>query len=139
MSSKESEAIKTLYKNWVDTMHANPDLSLADTRKMFGHIAKQVGCPALIVNYGLAPENVHPGPVNDCVTAYKWLLDQGISPENIAFTGDSAGGALAITTLLAARNQGLPLPVASLPISPWVDMEITGNTVTTNEDKDFFR
>lgn len=197
MSSKESQVIKTLYKNWVDTMHANPDLSLADTRKMFehwgditgepggvdyvevdangikclwaiphdadttrallcthgggymvgsmyshrkmfGHIAKEIGCPALIVDYNLAPENVHPGPVNDCVTAYKWLLDTGVAPEHIAFTGDSAGGALAITTLLGARNQGLPLPAASLPISPWVDMEITGGTVTTNEDKDFF-
>ena len=112
--------------------------SMYSHRKMFGHIAKAVGCPALIVHYGRSPENLHPGPVNDSVKAYKWLLAQGLKPEHIAFTGDSAGGALAITTLLGARDQGLPLPAASIPISPWTDMEITGGTVSTNEDKDHF-
>jgi len=107
-------------------------------RKMFAHIAKAVGCPALIVDYRRSPEHLHPIPVNDCTDAYEWLLKQGIKPEHIAFTGDSAGGALAITTVLCARDRGLPLPVASMPISPWTDMEITGSTVTTNETKDHF-
>ena len=112
--------------------------SMYSHRKMFGHIAKAVGCPALIVDYRRAPENIHPGPVNDCVTAYEWMLRQGLKPEHIAITGDSAGGALSVTTLLAARNKGLPMPAASMPISPWTDMEITGGTVATNEEKDFF-
>lgn len=107
-------------------------------RKMFAHIAKAVGCPALIVDYRRSPEHLHPAQVNDCTDAYAWLLDQGIRPGHIAFTGDSAGGTLAITTLLCARDRGLPLPAASLPMSPWTDMEIKGNTVTTNEDKDHF-
>lgn len=105
-------------------------------RKMFAHIAKAVGCPALIVDYRRSPEHLHPVPVNDCTDAYEWLLQQGIKPEHIAFTGDSAGGALAITTILCARDRDLPLPVASMPISPWTDMEFTGGTVTTNEAKD---
>lgn len=197
MASIESEVIKDLYKNWVDSMASNPDMTLEETRtmfehwgditaepegvdyievdangircmwvkpkngdetrallcthgggymvgsmyshrKMFGHFAKQIGCPALIVDYRRSPENLHPGPVTDCVTAYEWMLGQNIKPENIAFVGDSAGGALAITTMLLARDKGLPLPAASMPISPWVDMEITGETVTTNEAKDFF-
>jgi len=112
--------------------------SMYSHRKMFGHIAKAVGCPALIVDYTRSPESLHPRQVNDCTDAYAWLLDQGLKPEHIAFTGDSAGGALAITTLLCARDRGLPLPVASMPISPWTDMEITGGTVTTNEEKDHF-
>ena len=113
--------------------------SMYSHRKMFGHIAKAVGCSALIVNYRRAPESVHPGPVNDCVTAYEWVLEQGYKPENIAFTGDSAGGALAITTMLAARDKGLPLPVASMPISPWVDMEAKEEgTLDSNADKDCF-
>ena len=113
--------------------------SMYTHRKMFGYIAKAIECPALIVHYRRAPEHVHPGPVNDCVTAYEWLLNhEKLKPENIAFTGDSAGGALSITTMLGAREKGLPLPAASMPISPWVDMEVTGKTVDTNEDKDHF-
>ena len=97
--------------------------SMYTHRKVYGHLAKAIGCRALIVNYGRAPENAHPGPVNDMVKAYKWLLDQGIDPGHIALTGDSAGGGLAVTTILRAREQGLPLPAATMPISPWLDME----------------
>jgi epsilon-lactone hydrolase len=110
--------------------------SMFTHRKVYGHLAKAVGCRALIVNYGLAPENVHPGPVNDMAKAYKWLLDQGIKPGHIALAGDSAGGGLAITTLLRAREQGLPMPAATLPISPWLDMEGTGGTFETNKERD---
>ncbi len=110
--------------------------SMFTHRKVYGHLAKAVGCRALIVNYGLAPENVHPGPVNDMAKAYKWLLDQGIKPGHIALSGDSAGGGLAITTLLRVREQGLPLPAATLPISPWLDMEGTGGTFETNKERD---
>jgi acetyl esterase/lipase len=88
------------------------------------------------VHYGRAPENAHPGPVNDMARSYKWLLDQGIRPGHIAVIGDSAGGALAVTTILRAREQGLPLPAATMPLSPWLDMEATGETFETNAAKD---
>jgi acetyl esterase/lipase len=110
--------------------------SMFTHRKVYGHLAKAIGCRALIVNYGLAPENVHPGPVNDMAKAYKWLLDQGIKPGHIALTGDSAGGGLAITTLLRVREQGLSLPAATMPISPWLDMEGTGGSFETNKERD---
>ena len=110
--------------------------SMFSHRKMFAHIAKAVGCRALIVHYGRAPENRHPGPVDDMVTAYRWRLDQGIEPRHIAFTGDSAGGGLAVTTMLRARHKGLPLPAASMPISPWVDMEAKGRSFETKADAD---
>ena len=97
--------------------------SMYTHRKLYGHLAKAVGCRALIVHYRPAPEHVHPGPVNDIAQAYRWLLDQGIKPEHIALTGDSAGGGLAITTLLRAREQGLPMPAATMPLSPWLDMD----------------
>ncbi len=110
--------------------------SMFSHRKMYAHLAKAVGCRALIVDYRLAPENVHPGPVNDMVKAYRWLLDQGITPNHIAFVGDFAGGALAITTILRAREQGLPLPAATMPLSPWLDMDGSGATFETNREKD---
>ena len=66
----------------------------------------------------------------------KWLLDQGIWPGHVALIGDSAGGALAVTTILRARQQGLPLPAATMPLSPWLDMEATGATFETNAQKD---
>jgi len=112
--------------------------SMYSHRKMFGHVARAVGCSALIVHYRRSPEHTHPTQVNDCTDVYEWLLRRGVKPEHIALTGDSAGGALAITTLLCARARGLPLPAASVPMSPWVDMEITGQTITDNADTDHF-
>jgi monoterpene epsilon-lactone hydrolase len=110
--------------------------SMYTHRKVYGHFAKAVGCRALIVDYRRAPENVHPGPVNDMTTVYKWLLDQGISPRHIVLTGDSAGGGLAITTLLRAREQGLPMPAATVPLSPWLDMDASGATFESNKEHD---
>jgi acetyl esterase/lipase len=105
-------------------------------RKLFAHLAKAVGARALIIDYRLRPEGVHPIPVDDVVAAYRWVLDQGVTPDHIAFAGDSAGGGLAITAQLRARDQGLPLPAAAMPISPWFDMEVTGETMLTNDGKD---
>jgi acetyl esterase/lipase len=110
--------------------------SMYTHRKMFAHIAKSVGCRALIVDYALAPESIHPGPVNDMANAYRSLLNQGIAANHIALTGDSAGGGLAVTTLLRLRELELPLPAATMPLSPWLDMEAKGETFITNREKD---
>ena len=110
--------------------------SMYTHRKMFGHMAKATGCQALIVHYNRAPENSHPGPVNDCTDVYAWLLDQGYKPENIITTGDSAGGALSLTVVLNARERGLPLPAAIMPMSPWVDMEVNGETLDSRAATD---
>ncbi|HJU16321.1 MAG TPA: alpha/beta hydrolase [Stellaceae bacterium] len=110
--------------------------SMYTHRKTYAHVAKAVGCRALIVDYRRAPENPHPGPVNDMARSYKWLIDQGIRPGHVALIGDSAGGGLAVTTILRAREQGLPLPAATMPLSPWLDMEASGESFTTNAEKD---
>jgi monoterpene epsilon-lactone hydrolase len=68
--------------------------------------------------------------------AYGWLLDQRIKPNHIALTGDSAGGGLAITTILRVREQGLPLPAATMPLSPWLDMDARGASFETNKGND---
>jgi acetyl esterase/lipase len=110
--------------------------SMYTHRKIYAHLAKAIGCRALVVHYGRAPENIHPGPVNDMARSYKWLLEQGIRPNHVALIGDSAGGGLAVTTILRAREQGLPLPAATMPLSPWLDMDATGETFETNVAKD---
>ena len=110
--------------------------SMYSHRKMFAHIAKAVGCRAIIVDYGRAPENPHPGPVNDCVKVYEWLLNEGFKSENIATTGDSAGGCLSTSVILAARDKGLPLPAAAMPMCPWYDVENSGDSMKANEEKD---
>jgi epsilon-lactone hydrolase len=107
-------------------------------RKMFGHLAKAAGVRALVVSYHLLPEGVFPVPADDVTSAYRWLLDQGISAGRIAFAGDSVGGWLAVTVQLRAREQGLPLPTAALLMSPCVDMETTGESYETNRDLDPF-
>jgi len=81
--------------------------SIYTHRKLFAHLAKAAGVRALIVGYRILPEGVHPAPVEDVVTAYRWLLAQSIPADQIAFTGDSAGGGLAVTAQLVARDLGL--------------------------------
>jgi epsilon-lactone hydrolase len=110
--------------------------SMYTHRKVFGHLAKAIGCRALIPHYRRAPEHVHPAPVDDAATVYGWLLGQGIAPGHIALSGDSAGGGLAVTTLLRVRERHLPLPAATMPLSPWVDMEMTGQTLVSNREND---
>ncbi len=110
--------------------------SMYTHRKLYAHLAKGIGARALIVGYRLLPEGVHPIPVDDVLAAYRWLLDQGITADHIAFTGDSAGGGLSITAQLRAREEGLPLPAATMLMSPWVDMEVTGETMVSNGGKD---
>jgi monoterpene epsilon-lactone hydrolase len=112
--------------------------SIYSHRKMFGHLAKATGARALIFDYRLAPEYTHPAPVEDAAAVYRWLLDHGLSADRIAFSGDSCGGALAITTQLRAQELGLPMPAAAMPFSPWVDMEATGESYVTNRDRDAF-
>lgn len=110
--------------------------SMFTHRKLFAHFAKAIGCRALVVQYRMAPENPYPAQLDDAVIAYAWLLGQGIQAAHIAFAGDSAGGNLCITTMLAARDRGLPLPAAVMPISPWYDMEGVMDSLDYNQGKD---
>jgi epsilon-lactone hydrolase len=107
-------------------------------RKMFAHLAKAVGARALIVGYRLlADGGQYPAPVDDVLAAYRWLLDdQGVDHGRIAFTGDSAGGWLTVVSQLRLRDAGSPLPAASMPLSPWIDMEGTGESMAANEESD---
>ncbi|QEC49735.1 alpha/beta hydrolase [Baekduia soli] len=108
--------------------------SIYSHRKLYAHLARAVGCRALLVDYRLAPEHVHPAQVEDLVAVYRWLLeDQAIAAGRIALTGDSAGGALCLSPLLRARELGLPMPAAILPLSPWIELEALDPIHETND------
>lgn len=103
------------------------------------HVAKfAVGSKikALLFDYRLAPEYPYPAAVEDCVTAYLWLLEQGYSPLNIVLCGESAGATLTLATLVALRDKGIALPGGGISISPVTDLTCSAKSFTTNVKND---
>lgn len=110
--------------------------SIASHRGMAANLSRATGCRALIIDYRLAPEHPYPAQLEDAYTAYRWLLDSGFDASSIIVAGDSAGGGLTVATLVATRDSGDPLPAAGVCISPWVDMEGIGDSMTTKAGED---
>ncbi len=103
-------------------------------------LASQVGrrtrARVISVDYRLAPEHPYPAAVEDALAAYQALLQEGIAPSDIVLAGESAGGGLAIATLINARDHGLPLPAAAYVMSPYVDLTLAGTTMETRREVD---
>jgi acetyl esterase/lipase len=99
-------------------------------------IARRTHAKVVSVDYRLAPEHPHPAAVDDALAAYEALLQDGIAASDIVFAGDSAGGGLAIATLVNARDHGLPLPAAAFVMSPYVDLTLAGTTMETKREVD---
>jgi len=105
--------------------------SIHTHRAMIARIARASQAKALALNYSLAPEKPFPAAVNDSTAAYKWLLARGYKADKIVISGDSAGGGLAISTLLALRDSKVSLPAGAAPISPWTDLTGSGESVVS--------
>jgi len=103
-------------------------------------LASQVGrrtsAKVISVDYRLAPENPYPAAVEDAFAAYEALLGNGTAASDIAFAGESAGGGLAVATMVNARDHGLPLPAAAFVMSPYVDLTLSGATMRTKREVD---
>jgi epsilon-lactone hydrolase len=103
-------------------------------------LASQVGrrtaARVLSVDYRLGPEHPYPAAVDDALAAYQALLDNGTAPSDIVLAGESAGGGLAVATLVSARDHGLPQPAAAYLMSPYADLTLAGTTMQTKREAD---
>ncbi len=105
--------------------------SIESHRPLATEIGRAAGARTLALGYRRAPEHPFPAALEDTVSGYRYLLEQGIAPHHIAVAGDSAGGGLTVALMVAARERGLPLPSCGWCISPWVDLENDGATMET--------
>ncbi len=107
-----------------------------DHRMHVARFVQATGVGALLYDYRLAPEHPFPAGMQDTLTAYRWLLGQGVDPASIIIVGESAGAGLCLASLLAIRDEKLPLPAAGVGFSPWTDLALTGGSYRTNARKD---
>ena len=108
--------------------------SLASHRALCSYLAQFSGARVLNVDYRLAPEHPAPAAHDDAFAAYQWALANGYAASAIALAGDSAGGNLALSTGVRARNQGLALPAAIVALSPALDLASEGESHRTVDD-----
>jgi epsilon-lactone hydrolase len=111
--------------------------SPATHRELAARLSASTRAQALVLDYGLAPEHPFPAAMQDAISAYHWLLDQGYAAGRIAIGGDSAGGGLALQTLVALRDAGNALPSAAFFLSPVTDwVRFDGESFSTRAGVD---
>ncbi len=105
-------------------------------RSLGSNFAVELKAQVLIPAYRLAPENPYPAGIDDCLQAYRWLLEKGYDATSIVIAGDSAGGALTVALLIAIRDAGLPLPAGGAALSPWASLVHSGSSIVSRDGKD---
>ncbi|MEH7306684.1 alpha/beta hydrolase [Neobacillus drentensis] len=100
-------------------------------RYLASKLSRSTGARVLVPEYRLAPENPFPAAIEDAIKVYRWLISSGITPDKIIIGGDSAGGGLTLATLLSLKEENEALPALAVLLSPWTDMEGTGESMET--------
>jgi acetyl esterase/lipase len=136
-----------VYGEWVETKTTQPGVilyfhgggyvscSAATHRPITAALARLSRQRVFSFNYRLAPEHRFPAALDDAISAYHWLLKQGLSANMTSFAGDSAGGGLLLATLVRVRDAGLPLPACAVCFSPWTDLAGTGASIHFNDGR----
>jgi len=110
--------------------------SILSHRHLVAEIGRLSASRTLAIDYRRSPENPFPAAVDDAMASYRFLLNEGYEPHRIALAGDSAGGGLIVSTLVAIKEASLPQPACGWLISPWVDMEASGETFVSRANAD---
>ena len=133
---------------WVSAPNADPERrvlylhgggyvtgSINTHRELAGRLSNASGCVLMVIDYRMAPEHPFPAAVEDAQTALRFMRENGpngrVDAEAIFVAGDSAGGGLALSTLIAARDAGEPMPDAAVTLSAWTDLANTAETIKT--------
>jgi acetyl esterase/lipase len=145
----EPLTVEGMHAEWVSAPNAKEDRvflylhggayimgSCKTHRDLASKISRASASTVLVIEYRLAPENPYPAAVEDALAAYRWLLKSGVSPEKLAVGGDSAGGGLTMSLLLSLKEAGDPMPAAAVLISPWVDLEGSGESMMSRAELD---
>jgi monoterpene epsilon-lactone hydrolase len=106
------------------------------TADLASQVGRRTQAKVISVDYRLAPEHPYPAAVDDALAAYGALLESGVAPVDIVIAGESAGGGLAVATMVNARDHGLPLPAAAFLMSPYADLTLAGTTMETKGEVD---
>ncbi len=126
-------------RNDVCILHFHGGGYMVGTEPLYRDFTWRIGAAAcasvLYFDYRLAPEHPFPAALDDAVKVYRWLAAR-VDPRRIAILGDSAGGGLAFAALLRLRDEGAALPGAAVAISPWTDLALTGESLTSNAAAD---
>lgn len=104
-------------------------------RRLAARVGRACGADVLAVDYRMLPRYSIDDAIEDGLDGYRYLLRRGYSPENIVIAGDSAGGFLAFSVALAARDEGLPLPGAIVGLSPLTDLDPRGKLAHPNAER----
>jgi epsilon-lactone hydrolase len=90
------------------------------------------GFKVISIDYRMPPDFPYPAAMDDVTAAWKAAVKMA-DPKNMAIFGTSTGGGMTLAMILRAKQEGLPLPAAIAPGTPWSDLTETGDTYKTNE------
>lgn len=110
--------------------------SLRSHHELMARLSAAAGAQVLGVDYRLAPEHRYPAPQEDADAVLRWLRQQGFEGANLALAGDSAGGGLVLSALLAEQERGAPASAAAFLMSAWTDLAATGASYDTRAEAD---